>query len=214
MILYPAVDIRNGKAVRLDRGDFSAETVYDDDPLAVRGDDLVEEVDVVERRGAEDHPGRAGAQRVADGGQRAQAAADLDRNRELVRDPLDVVEVRGLAGPRAVEVDDVQEARPGLDPGTGGLERIVLVDGLGGEVALVEADGLAVADVDGGIEDQGAGTPVAMRTKLPSSCSPCVDDFSGWHCAPKMCPRSTKDTNGEPYSPVPSTTSSSAGSGA
>ena len=33
MILYPAVDIRNGKAVRLDRGDFAAETVYEDDPF-------------------------------------------------------------------------------------------------------------------------------------------------------------------------------------
>jgi phosphoribosylformimino-5-aminoimidazole carboxamide ribotide isomerase len=33
VILYPAVDIRNGKAVRLDRGDFAAETVYQDDPF-------------------------------------------------------------------------------------------------------------------------------------------------------------------------------------
>ena len=33
MILYPAVDIRDGRAVRLDRGDFAAETVYQDDPL-------------------------------------------------------------------------------------------------------------------------------------------------------------------------------------
>jgi phosphoribosylformimino-5-aminoimidazole carboxamide ribotide isomerase len=33
VILYPAVDIRDGKAVRLDRGDFAAETVYQDDPL-------------------------------------------------------------------------------------------------------------------------------------------------------------------------------------
>jgi phosphoribosylformimino-5-aminoimidazole carboxamide ribotide isomerase len=33
MILLPAIDIRAGKAVRLDRGDFSAETVYDADPL-------------------------------------------------------------------------------------------------------------------------------------------------------------------------------------
>ena len=85
---------------------------------------------------------------------------------------------------------------------------------LGGEVALIEAHRLAVADVDCGIEDQSVGTPEQIRTKLPSSCRPCVDDFSGWHCAPKMWPRSTKDTNGEPYSPVPSTTSSSAGSGA
>jgi phosphoribosylformimino-5-aminoimidazole carboxamide ribotide isomerase len=33
MILLPAIDIRGGKAVRLRRGDFDAETVYDADPL-------------------------------------------------------------------------------------------------------------------------------------------------------------------------------------
>ena len=34
MILYPAIDIADGKAVRLVQGDFAAQTVYDDDPLA------------------------------------------------------------------------------------------------------------------------------------------------------------------------------------
>ena len=33
MDIYAAVDVRNGKAVRLVRGDFAAETVYFDDPL-------------------------------------------------------------------------------------------------------------------------------------------------------------------------------------
>jgi phosphoribosylformimino-5-aminoimidazole carboxamide ribotide isomerase len=33
MILLPAVDIRDGKAVRLRQGDFAQETVYADDPL-------------------------------------------------------------------------------------------------------------------------------------------------------------------------------------
>ena len=33
MILLPAIDIRGGKAVRLQKGDFSKETVYVDDPL-------------------------------------------------------------------------------------------------------------------------------------------------------------------------------------
>jgi phosphoribosylformimino-5-aminoimidazole carboxamide ribotide isomerase len=33
VILYPAVDVRDGKAVRLTHGDFDAETVYHDDPL-------------------------------------------------------------------------------------------------------------------------------------------------------------------------------------
>jgi len=32
MILYPAIDIRDGKAVRLAQGDFAAETVYDAEP--------------------------------------------------------------------------------------------------------------------------------------------------------------------------------------
>ena len=33
MLLYPAIDIRDGHAVRLVRGDYSQETVYDADPL-------------------------------------------------------------------------------------------------------------------------------------------------------------------------------------
>lgn len=33
MILYPAIDIRAGRAVRLLRGDYDRETRYDDDPL-------------------------------------------------------------------------------------------------------------------------------------------------------------------------------------
>ena len=35
MILLPAVDIRDGRCVRLVQGDFERETVYDDDPVAV-----------------------------------------------------------------------------------------------------------------------------------------------------------------------------------
>jgi phosphoribosylformimino-5-aminoimidazole carboxamide ribotide isomerase len=33
VILYPAIDVRGGRAVRLTHGDFDAETVYNDDPL-------------------------------------------------------------------------------------------------------------------------------------------------------------------------------------
>jgi phosphoribosylformimino-5-aminoimidazole carboxamide ribotide isomerase len=34
VILYPAIDIRGGRAVRLERGDYERETAYDDDPAA------------------------------------------------------------------------------------------------------------------------------------------------------------------------------------
>jgi phosphoribosylformimino-5-aminoimidazole carboxamide ribotide isomerase len=33
LILYPAIDVRGGRAVRLSRGDYARETVYEDDPL-------------------------------------------------------------------------------------------------------------------------------------------------------------------------------------
>ena len=35
MELYPAIDLRAGRCVRLVQGDFDRETVYDDDPVAV-----------------------------------------------------------------------------------------------------------------------------------------------------------------------------------
>jgi phosphoribosylformimino-5-aminoimidazole carboxamide ribotide isomerase len=38
VILYPAIDIAGGKAVRLIQGDFDAETVYDDDPFQAASD--------------------------------------------------------------------------------------------------------------------------------------------------------------------------------
>jgi phosphoribosylformimino-5-aminoimidazole carboxamide ribotide isomerase len=34
LILYPAIDIRDGRAVRLMQGDYDRETAYDDDPVA------------------------------------------------------------------------------------------------------------------------------------------------------------------------------------
>ena len=38
MIIYPAIDLYEGKAVRLYKGDYAQMTVYSEDPLAVAGD--------------------------------------------------------------------------------------------------------------------------------------------------------------------------------
>ena len=35
VLLYPAIDIRGGRVVRLRQGDYADETVYGDDPVAV-----------------------------------------------------------------------------------------------------------------------------------------------------------------------------------
>ena len=34
MILYPAIDLKDGKCVRLYKGDMAQDTVYNDDPAA------------------------------------------------------------------------------------------------------------------------------------------------------------------------------------
>ena len=38
MILFPAIDLSDGKAVRLLRGDYNQKTVFSDDPLSVARD--------------------------------------------------------------------------------------------------------------------------------------------------------------------------------
>ena len=38
MLIYPAIDLYGGKAVRLYKGDYAQMTVYSDDPVAVAKD--------------------------------------------------------------------------------------------------------------------------------------------------------------------------------
>ena len=44
MIIYPAIDIRGGKAVRLVEGDYDRETVFDADPLDAAGEQIANAV--------------------------------------------------------------------------------------------------------------------------------------------------------------------------
>ena len=57
MILYPAIDLYQGKAVRLFKGDYNQMTVYNDDPLAVARDFLAcgaTHIHMVDLEGARD----------------------------------------------------------------------------------------------------------------------------------------------------------------
>ena len=116
MILLPAVDIRDGRAVRLRQGDFDDETVYADDPLeAARS--FVE----------------AGAQRlhiVDIDGARAGEPANLD-HLERIADDLDV-QVQYGGGLRSLAA-----VRSALDAGAA---RVVL-----GTAALTDQHMLAEA---------------------------------------------------------------------
>jgi phosphoribosylformimino-5-aminoimidazole carboxamide ribotide isomerase len=77
MILLPAIDIRDGRAVRLERGDFDRETVYADDPLEA-------------------------ARSFVDAGAKSLHVVDLDGAR--AGEPVNLEHLRRIAGELAVPV--------------------------------------------------------------------------------------------------------------
>jgi phosphoribosylformimino-5-aminoimidazole carboxamide ribotide isomerase len=159
VILYPAVDIRGGHAVRLLRGDYAHETVYDADPVEA-------------------------ARRWADQGARFLHVVDLDGAREgrpvnlaHVRRIVDAVDMPvqlggGLrdaavvaeafeAGAERVVLGTAVEADPDLARtlvGGHGDAIVAAVDARGGEVAVsgwTAATGIAVADLVGRLAEHG-----------------------------------------------------------
>ena len=206
MILYPAIDIMGGRAVRLRQGNFEDSTTYHDDPL-VAAQSWVE----------------AGARflHVVDlDGARSGEPKSIEHLRRIVQgtgvpvqyggDPPQMLERPRLARLGAVEVDDVEDARARVHPAPGGLERVVVVDGAVLEAALDEAHRLPLEDVDGRVEDHAA-TRAQTAVKLRSSASPSREDFSGWNCTPDTVPRSTIEAKRSPYSATPTTSAGSAG---
>jgi phosphoribosylformimino-5-aminoimidazole carboxamide ribotide isomerase len=137
VILYPAIDIRGGRAVRLLQGDYARETAYDADPLdaALRwAEEGAEYLHVVDLDGA-----REGAPRNLDAVRRIAAAAPCPvqaggglRDAEALAAVLDAGAERAVIGTAALrdaEFLDEMLVRHG--------ERIVVsVDARDGRVAL------------------------------------------------------------------------------
>jgi phosphoribosylformimino-5-aminoimidazole carboxamide ribotide isomerase len=109
VILYPAIDIRDGHAVRLTQGDYGRETVYDDDPAEA-------------------------ARRWLEQGARALHVVDLDGAR--AGEPRNLEHVRRIAAEAAVPVQvggglrDGEAVAAALEAGA---DRVVL-----GTAALAE----------------------------------------------------------------------------
>lgn len=102
MILYPAIDIRGGKAVRLTEGDFERETAYHDDPVDA-------------------------ALRFAEAGVRIIHVVDLDGARS--GKPVNVKTVRRIADavPFPIEVGGgLRDAESIADLLRAGAERVVI----------------------------------------------------------------------------------------
>jgi phosphoribosylformimino-5-aminoimidazole carboxamide ribotide isomerase len=102
LILFPAIDIRDGKAVRLVQGDFAQETKYDDDPVV-------------------------SARRWVDGGATWLHIVDLDGAR--AGEPVNLDHVRGIVAAVNVPVQlggglrDSQKVEEAI---SSGAERVVL----------------------------------------------------------------------------------------
>ncbi|HEX3562652.1 MAG TPA: 1-(5-phosphoribosyl)-5-[(5-phosphoribosylamino)methylideneamino]imidazole-4-carboxamide isomerase [Solirubrobacterales bacterium] len=121
MILYPAIDIRDGKAVRLIQGNYDQETAYDDDPVVA-------------------------ARRWVDGGARWLHVVDLDGAR--AGEPVNLEHVRRIVAAVPVPVQlggGLRDSKKVEEAISSGAERVVL-----GTAAVRDPDlAAAIADAHG-----------------------------------------------------------------
>jgi phosphoribosylformimino-5-aminoimidazole carboxamide ribotide isomerase len=102
VILYPAIDIRDGKAVRLMQGDYDRETAYDDDPVVA-------------------------ARRWVDGGASWLHVVDLDGARS--GEPVNLEHVRRIVASVGVPVQlggGLRDSGKVEEAISSGVERVVL----------------------------------------------------------------------------------------
>jgi phosphoribosylformimino-5-aminoimidazole carboxamide ribotide isomerase len=102
LILFPAIDIRGGKAVRLVQGDYEQETQYDDDPVVA-------------------------ARRWVDGGAGWLHVVDLDGARQ--GEPVNLEHVRGIVAAVNVPVQlggGLRDSKKVEEAFSSGVERVVL----------------------------------------------------------------------------------------
>ena len=160
MTIYPAIDLRGGHCVRLTEGDFSRETVYGDDPVAMARrwrDDGARWLHVVDLDGA-----RAGAPVQADVVARICRAVDVPvqvggglRDEAAVRTVLDAGAARAIVGTVAVRDPDLCERLCTTFPG-----RIVVGidarDGIARVSGWEEGSTLAATDLAATMAKRGA----------------------------------------------------------
>jgi phosphoribosylformimino-5-aminoimidazole carboxamide ribotide isomerase len=136
VILYPAIDIRDGRAVRLLRGDYEQETVYDGDPAGAArrwAGEGARYLHVVDLDGA-----RAGRPLNLDAVRRIASAASVPvqvggglRDLEALAAAIEAGAERVVLGTAALTDEDLLRAALGSH----GERIVVSVDSRGGSVA-------------------------------------------------------------------------------
>ncbi len=183
MILYPAIDIRGGQAVRLLQGDYARETAYDADPAdaAVRwADEGAEFLHVVDLDGA-----KAGEPRNLDAIERIAARVSCPiqvggglRDPQAVRAILDAGADRVVIGTAALRdpefLDAMLEAH--------GHRVVVSVDARAGRVALegwTEAGEESVVDAVAALGERGVARFLCTAIEVDGTMEgPAVDQLA------------------------------------
>jgi phosphoribosylformimino-5-aminoimidazole carboxamide ribotide isomerase len=160
VILYPAIDILGGKAVRLQQGEYDQETFYDDDPVDAAkrwADGGAEYIHVVDLDGA-----RAGEPENLETIQRIAAAVDCPievggglRSPEAVGLILEAGAARVVIGTAALRDPEFLAEAIATH---GGAKIVVSVDARGGQVSLAgwtESSGVDVADAVADLSGRG-----------------------------------------------------------
>jgi phosphoribosylformimino-5-aminoimidazole carboxamide ribotide isomerase len=159
VILYPAIDIRGGQAVRLLQGDYARETVYDADPVEAAArwaGEGAEFLHVVDLDGA-----KAGEPRNLDAVRRIAAAVECPfqvggglRDAEAVAAVLDAGAARVVIGTAALRDPEFLDAALALH----GDRVVVSVDGKDGRVVLqgwTEAGGVEMVEAVAELSSRG-----------------------------------------------------------
>jgi phosphoribosylformimino-5-aminoimidazole carboxamide ribotide isomerase len=157
--LYPAIDIRDGKAVRLIQGDYEQETAYDDDPVVAARrwvDGGARWLHVVDLDGA-----RAGEPVNLDHVRRIVAAINVPvqlggglRDSKKVEEAFSAGAERVVLGTAAVRDPEMAEAIAAVH----GDRVVASVDARSGKVAAegwTEASDLATSEVIAGLSERG-----------------------------------------------------------
>lgn len=161
MVLYPAIDMLGGKAVRLTKGDFDDRKVYDEDPLAAAAGwvaDGADRLHVVDLDGA-----REGAPRNLENLRRivAELQAPVQyggglRSLEAIEAALEAGAQRAILGTAAFTDPELLDAALARWPG----RILVSVDVRGGEVATAgwtQSTGKGAAEVIEELTARGVG---------------------------------------------------------
>lgn len=107
MIIFPAIDLRNGKVVRLHQGDYDQMTIYSEDPLAVArsfkeaGATHLHVVDLDGARGGNPENYRVVERLIQSSGLEVQVGGGI-RNRERIETYLKLGAKRVILGTAAV----------------------------------------------------------------------------------------------------------------